>query len=157
MTRQELEALLQQVASQQLDIASAAAKLNFAPFEELGFAKVDTHREQRCGFPEVIFAEGKSIDQLLAIAERALQHRAGCLATRVSAETSDDCFQALSSERIRPGCTKPCGLASNPSHRSLPLHALRPNQHNRSFGVGGGNFGLTGCSRSIQHRTLFGQ
>ena len=40
------------------------------PYEDLGFAKVDHHRALRQGFPEVIFAQGKTREQIVAIAER---------------------------------------------------------------------------------------
>jgi NCAIR mutase (PurE)-related protein len=55
-----------------------------SPHLDLGYAKVDLHREQRCGFPEVIFCEGKTCEAVLAIVRHL--HEAGqhCLATRVS-------------------------------------------------------------------------
>src|SRR4051812_36138675 len=53
---------------------------------DLGYAKVDLHRQARCGFPEVIFCEGKTGDAVLTIVRQL--HAAGqhCLATRVSDE-----------------------------------------------------------------------
>src|SRR5262245_5839704 len=54
------------------------------PHLDLGYAKVDLHRAERCGFPEVIFCEGKTCEAVLAIVRHL--HEAGqhCLATRVN-------------------------------------------------------------------------
>jgi NCAIR mutase (PurE)-related protein len=57
-----------------------------APVAELGFATVDTHRGLRKGFPEVIFAAGKTAEQVVAIAERLFKHHGRVLVTRVSPE-----------------------------------------------------------------------
>jgi NCAIR mutase (PurE)-related protein len=57
-----------------------------APVVSLGFASVDTHRGLRKGFPEVIFAAGKTAKQVVAIAERLFQAEGRVLITRVSAE-----------------------------------------------------------------------
>jgi pyridinium-3,5-biscarboxylic acid mononucleotide synthase len=58
------------------------------PLEELGgFATVDLHRHVRCGFPEVIFGQGKTTEQVVAILGSMARHNLGGLATRISAET----------------------------------------------------------------------
>ena len=57
-----------------------------APVADLGFAQVDTHRALRKGFPEVIFAAGKTADQVLKIADRLLKHEQRVLITRVTPE-----------------------------------------------------------------------
>ena len=56
-------------------------------FEEMGFAKIDHHRTQRCGSPEAIFCEGKTPEQVAQIVERMNQGSHNILATRASAET----------------------------------------------------------------------
>jgi hypothetical protein len=56
-----------------------------APVADLGFAQVDTHRALRKGFPEVIFGEGKTPEQVLKIAAKLLEHEQSVLATRVTA------------------------------------------------------------------------
>lgn len=55
-------------------------------FVDLGFARVDTDRERRCGFPEVIFGAGKTPEEVLQIAEVILDHHTLLLATRVTEE-----------------------------------------------------------------------
>jgi NCAIR mutase (PurE)-related protein len=57
-----------------------------AAFVDLGFARVDTDRRRRCGFPEVVFAEGKTASQVQAIAQTILAHDPVLLVTRARGE-----------------------------------------------------------------------
>ncbi|HJU88246.1 MAG TPA: nickel pincer cofactor biosynthesis protein LarB [Gemmatimonadaceae bacterium] len=82
--RDRVLALLRQVASGELDVTAALSQLALAPSEDLPFATVDHHRELRHGFPEVIFAEGKSVDHTLTIADRIASRSGGFLVTRAS-------------------------------------------------------------------------
>jgi NCAIR mutase (PurE)-related protein len=59
------------------------------PFEEIGFATIDHHRALRKGFPEVIFCQGKTVEQVVEIAKRIAEHGNGLLATRASAEVAE--------------------------------------------------------------------
>jgi NCAIR mutase (PurE)-related protein len=61
-------------------------RLRALPFENLGFATVDHHRQLRCGHPEVIFCQGKTVEQVVGIAERLAAGGSCVLATRASAE-----------------------------------------------------------------------
>ena len=63
--------------------------LRAAPFEELGFARVDTHRPIRQGFPEVILGLGKTAEQIAAIAERIGAQGQSLLVTRATREVFD--------------------------------------------------------------------
>jgi NCAIR mutase (PurE)-related protein len=65
------------------------AALRTAPFEDLGFARIDTHREIRTGFPEVILGLGKSPAQIAAIAERIVSRGQALLVTRAQPEAYD--------------------------------------------------------------------
>ena len=56
-----------------------------APFEQLDFATVDHHRALRHGYPEVIYGEGKNPEQVVAIAERLMEHGRAALVTRTDA------------------------------------------------------------------------
>jgi hypothetical protein len=89
MTGPELQQLLDRVRSGALDPSAAAnlviAAMRAAPFEDLGFARVDTHREVRQGFPEVILGLGKTPAQIAAIAERLVQRGQALLVTRADA------------------------------------------------------------------------
>ena len=86
MEEQALRKLVDDIRSGAVGADEALARLRAMPFEDLGFAKVDHHRAIRCGFPEVIFCQGKTIDQTLAIAEKILERGGNLLATRASAE-----------------------------------------------------------------------
>jgi NCAIR mutase (PurE)-related protein len=61
--------------------------LKFLPFESLGFAQIDHHRSLRTGFPEVVFGQGKSDEQILAISESIIKKGVNFLVTRIGAET----------------------------------------------------------------------
>ena len=81
-----LRTLLEAVERGGLTIDEAMARLRNLPFERLGEATVDHHRALRCGFPEVIFAPGKTPDQVLEVARHIAARRQTVLATRVSPE-----------------------------------------------------------------------
>jgi len=51
---------------------------------DLGFARIDLARQQRCGFPEVVYGEGKTVDGVVQIVNTLAQAQQGCLVTRVS-------------------------------------------------------------------------
>jgi NCAIR mutase (PurE)-related protein len=77
-----LEELLLQVQRGQVEVEEALDRLRTLPFEDLGFAKIDHHRELRTGFPEVIYAPGKSLDQLKQIAQNMAKSSSRVLITR---------------------------------------------------------------------------
>ncbi len=56
------------------------------PFDDLGFSKVDLDRAERTGFPEVIFGQGKTVEQVRAIFARLMQAHGRAMATRVTLE-----------------------------------------------------------------------
>ncbi len=62
-------------------------KLKTLPYEDLGFAKIDTHRTIRTGYPEVIYSKGKTIPQILQILNTMSNHNHNILATKADKET----------------------------------------------------------------------
>jgi len=86
MERKKLEELLRAVAAGELSVDDALERLKNLPYADLGFARVDTHRALRTGFPEVIFCEGKTPAQAAAIAARIAETGAAVLATRAARE-----------------------------------------------------------------------
>lgn len=80
-----MRALLEDVAAGTASIEQALAHLDTAPTESLGFASIDHHRALRAGYPEVVFGEGKSLEQILAICERLAATGDGFLVTRTDA------------------------------------------------------------------------
>lgn len=84
----ELKRLLDQVASGETSVDDAAKALKAPPFVETGgFATVDLERKTRCGFPEVIFGQGKTTAQIEAILETLLENGQGGLVTRIDEAT----------------------------------------------------------------------
>ncbi len=86
MDIQTLRKLLENVKSGSIDVDKALDKLRNLPYEDLGFAKIDSHRDIRCGFPEVIFCQSKTIDQIVKITQKLLERNNNLLATRASKE-----------------------------------------------------------------------
>jgi NCAIR mutase (PurE)-related protein len=84
VTNHKLKTLLNQVAAGKVKPDQALSKLKSLPYEDLGFARVDHHRTLRKGFPEVVFGQGKTAAQIVAIARSLHQKGAAVLATRVS-------------------------------------------------------------------------
>lgn len=83
-----LDNILEQVQKGKLSVAEAKNRL--AAFEELGFAKVDHHRKKRQGFPEIIYGEGKSSDQIISIVKSLRAQNNQILVTRISEEKAHD-------------------------------------------------------------------
>src|SRR5947209_1424446 len=82
----DLLPLLEQLQSGQVGIEEVLQRLRGAGVAELGYAHVDLHRRERCGFPEVIFCEGKTCEWVEGVVRKLAEARQDCLATRVSAE-----------------------------------------------------------------------
>ena len=88
----------------------ALKRLSSLPYEDLGFAKPDSHRALRRGFPEVIFGQGKTPEQVAAIAERLAAGSIKLLITRASPE----CFSIVQ--------TRLPEVAYNPIARTITLN-----------------------------------
>ncbi len=82
MDRERLERLLLQVQRRELPVEDAMALLRSLPFEDLGFAKVDSHRSLRNRHPEVVFCQGKTTEQVVEIVRRMVHVTENILATR---------------------------------------------------------------------------
>lgn len=88
MRSKDLTDLLNSVKSGSVSIEDATSIIRQLPFEDLGYAKIDHHREIRTGFPEVIYSEGKTSEQILGIMAKIMQRKQNILATRVSKKIS---------------------------------------------------------------------
>jgi pyridinium-3,5-biscarboxylic acid mononucleotide synthase len=89
MGPEEMRRLLEQVQAGRLRAEDALAALQAPPVADLGFAQVDLHRRQRCGFPEVIFCEGKAPAWVEGVVRQLVAAGQDCLATRLSPEQSE--------------------------------------------------------------------
>lgn len=90
MNADRLRTLLAHVANGKVEIEDALAEVRHLPFEDLGFARVDHHRSLRTGVPEVIYGEGKTVEQILAIAKRLVANEQNVLVTRLSEESATE-------------------------------------------------------------------
>jgi len=81
MNPADIRKILERVRRGRLGVADALEELRGLPEEDLGFARYDTHRALRRGFPEVIFGRGKTIEQVVGILERIAARRTPILVT----------------------------------------------------------------------------
>jgi len=86
VARREIKEILQKFQSGQIDIDTALQRLRYLPYDNLKFARLDSHRYLRKGFPEVIFCPGKSLEQIAKIAQRMKENKEEFIATRATPE-----------------------------------------------------------------------
>ncbi len=86
MDGEAIKSILEAYRAGELELEEAMAKLRHWPFEELGFAKVDHHRALRQGFPEVVYCEGKTPEQVASIMLHIKAHSGQAMGTRASVE-----------------------------------------------------------------------
>jgi NCAIR mutase (PurE)-related protein len=121
VTAEQLENLLADVAAGRIAPGAALDRLRHLPFEDLPFARIDHHRALRQGQPEVVFCQGKTTDQVVAICERLAVADGSFLGTR-----ANDAVAARLGERFPQ-------LVWNPLARTV--HLPRPNRVAPSPGV----------------------
>jgi len=115
MDQHHLRQLLEEVRSGRLDVDAALARIGEPHVADLGFAHVDLHRRQRCGFPEVIFCEGKTWDWVEAVVRKLVEAGQDCLATRVTQEQATHLaqqFPQAEQDRIARTFWLPAGNAT---------------------------------------------
>ena len=74
-----------------------------SPIADLGYATVDLQRRDRCGFPEVVYAEGKTAEWLEGVVRQLVAAGQDCLATRLNADQADHmtiCFPNAELDRL---------------------------------------------------------
>lgn len=86
MNREEIKNLLEAVKNNEVNIDDALKNLEDLPFKDLGFAMIDNHRELRVGYPEVIYCEGKTPEQVKEIVKFMLTKDNNILGTRATEE-----------------------------------------------------------------------
>ena len=89
MNEERLKELLGKVREGDLSIEEAMERLRDLPYEDIGLACIDHHRSLRKGVSEVIFGEGKAVEDILAIMERMLNQNENILVTRLSSEKAE--------------------------------------------------------------------
>src|SRR5688572_9827464 len=102
MDPERLRALLQAVQAGDTSITDALRELRELPFRTLEFARVDTHRHLRTGFPEVVFGEGKTAEQIADILAELAKGGSTVLATRVGPRAAAVVIARLPAARYLP-------------------------------------------------------
>lgn len=82
----EVRAILERVQKGELSVQEAEKYLKKQPFEDIGYAKLDMHREVRSGFPEVVYCAGKPDEYLTSIYQKLLEKNGEVFGTRASVE-----------------------------------------------------------------------
>ncbi|MFO8029505.1 MAG: nickel pincer cofactor biosynthesis protein LarB [Cyclonatronaceae bacterium] len=95
MDKDRLKILLEQVSEGHTGVDEAIDALSDLPYKELGFAKIDNHRELRTGYPEVIFGQGKTAAQVRDIIGFMMTRQSNILATRIVPETAEVVMAAI--------------------------------------------------------------
>jgi NCAIR mutase (PurE)-related protein len=123
----DLRDLLEKVRASDLSVDAAVDQLRGTPPEiDLGFAHVDLQRRQRCGFPEVIFCEGKTCEWVEGVVQRLAEAGQDCLATRVSPAQADFLarqFPLAQQDRIARTFWLPARPPSPPAGRVVVITA----------------------------------
>lgn len=102
MNPRKLEDLLKRVKSGKASIDEAIARLKSLPFEDLGYARIDHHRSLRKGFPEIIWGEGKSSNQILLIIKEMKRRGQNVLITRLDEKKAKAILRVFPKGRYHP-------------------------------------------------------
>lgn len=101
MDRAHVEGVLRDLKAGKLSVREAMDRLRALPFEDLGFAKVDTHRSLRKGFPEAVYCPGKTDAQIVEIVRRLARNASVILATRAAPKTFERVRKALKESHVQ--------------------------------------------------------
>lgn len=86
MNHEAIRSLIEDIKENRIDIEAAVKKIEEFPYKDLGYATIDNHREVRTGYPEIIYCEGKTVEQVVGIISYMLEGEANILGTRASLE-----------------------------------------------------------------------
>ncbi len=166
-----LEQLLAEVKDGHLSVDHAVDRLRTLPFEDLGFARVDHHRQIAQGFPEVVFAEGKSLVQIRGILQSLTPRADHILVTRLDAEKAAALLpefeqaqyhpdsRVLTLSRGSPGPGPGAGRGALRRHLRHPGGRRGP-AHHRIMGHRAEpvyDVGVAGLHRLLAHQELLAQ
>lgn len=99
MVEKQLRDLLSGIKEGLVSVDTALERLKQLPFEDLGYAKVDHHRGIRTGYPEVIFAQGKTSEQVIGITRVMAKRGSNVLITRISPEMANEVLKVFPEAR----------------------------------------------------------
>jgi NCAIR mutase (PurE)-related protein len=102
MAPDELRCLLEDVKNNRVDVGGALDRLKSLPYEDLGFAMLDHHRALRKGFPEVVFCQGKTQEQIAQIFQKLGAGNRCILGTRAAPEAYEAVRQIYTGAEYDP-------------------------------------------------------
>src|SRR5262245_57013975 len=169
METNDLREMLEQVQSGRLAVEEALRRVGGAPVADLGYAHVDLHRRERCGFPEVIFCEGKTSAWVEGVVRKLAEAGQDCLATRVNAEQADHLarvFPQAQQDRVGRTFWLPAGPPPPPEGRVVVITAgtsdlpVAQEAVNTARAMGCevsllADVGVAGIHRLLRHRDQF--
>ncbi len=120
MNESRLRDILNSISSKSLSVEAGVSLLKNLPYEDIGYAKIDHHRELRTGLPEVIYCKGKKDEQVVNIAKTFLQKSSNIIATRITKKTAKSLIQ-LDSRFIHHETAKMCTLELNPIKKNKAM------------------------------------
>jgi hypothetical protein len=126
MESEDLRSLLDEVRTGQVSVETALQRLGTPPVVDLGYAHVDLHRRERCGFPEVLFCQGKTCEWVAGVVRKLAEAGQDCLATRVTAEQAEhlaDQFPQGQQDRLARTFWLPAGPPAPPTGTVVVLTA----------------------------------
>jgi NCAIR mutase (PurE)-related protein len=165
-----LRQLLEELQAGRLTVEEAQRHLQEAPVADLGYAQVDLQRRARCGFPEVIFCEGKTPEWVEGVVRQLIGAGQDCLATRVSAEQAAhlaDRFPLADQDRVARTFWLPAGnsarslagkvvvVTAGTSDLPVAREALVTAQALGSDAQLLADVGVAGIHRLLRHRDRF--
>ena len=171
MSPDELRNVLEQVRSGRLSVDGALKGLHDLAVADLGYAQVDLQRRQRCGFPEVIFCQGKTCEWVEGVVRQLAAAGQDCLATRVSDEQAEHLarlFPAAQQDRLgrtfwlpaaldkpRPTAGRVVVLTAGTSDLPVALEAVVTARALGSDVRLLADVGVAGIHRLLRHREQF--
>jgi NCAIR mutase (PurE)-related protein len=126
MDTNDLRQLLEEVQSGRLTVDGFLARCGNPPVADLGYAHVDLHRRERCGFPEVIVCEGKSCAWVEGVVRKLVEAGQDCLATRVNDEQAAHLahhFPQVRQDRVGRTFWLPSGTPAPPAGQVMVITA----------------------------------
>ena len=117
MYEQKIRGIMRKVANRKMGIDDAVKKMRFMPFEDIGFAKLDHHRALRKGFPEVVFCQNKTKEQVAGIIKNMASRDADVLATRATKDMFDEIKRHVKNARYNP-LSKTISIIKNKNNKN---------------------------------------
>jgi NCAIR mutase (PurE)-related protein len=102
MTEESIRELMDQVRAGTVGVEQAAARLRTTALADIGYANVDLQRRERCGFPEVVYAEGKTCEWLEGVVRQLAAAGQDCLATRLNREQAEHMATRFPTAQLDP-------------------------------------------------------